>query len=229
MEVIKLKDINKKYGKGESQEHVLKDINLSINKGDMVAIMGPSGSGKTSLLNILGLMDKQSSGRYELYGEYILNKSEKELASLRNEKIGFVFQNFNLINEYNLIENVIIPLSYSKNKRSMKERAISKLEEVGLKNYIKKKVNELSGGQKQRVAIARALVNEPEIILADEPTGALDEKNGNSIMEILKDINKKGKTVIIITHDINIANKCKNIIEIKDGKLYEKVNDLVFM
>ena len=229
MEVIKLKDINKKYGKGESQEHVLKDINLSINKGDMVAIMGPSGSGKTSLLNILGLMDKQSSGRYELYGEDILNKSEKELASLRNEKIGFVFQNFNLINEYNLIENVIIPLSYSKNKSSMKKRAISKLEEVGLKNYIKKKVNELSGGQKQRVAIARALVNEPEIILADEPTGALDEKNGNSIMEILKHINKKGKTVIIITHDINIANKCKNIIEIKDGKLHEKVNDLVFM
>ena len=229
MEVIKFKDINKKYGKGESQEHVLKDINLSINKGDMVAIMGPSGSGKTSLLNILGLMDKQSSGRYELYGEDILNKSEKELASLRNEKIGFVFQNFNLINEYNLIENVIIPLSYSKNKNSMKKRAISKLEEVGLKNYIKKKVNELSGGQKQRVAIARALVNEPEIILADEPTGALDEKNGNSIMEILKHINKKGKTVIIITHDINIANKCKNIIEIKDGKLHEKVNDLVFM
>lgn len=221
MEFIKLKNINKIYGSKENEEHVLKNINLTINKGELVAIMGPSGSGKTTLLNILGLMDKQTSGEYYLNGEEVSKKTIKELAKIRNSTIGFVFQNFNLINDYNLIENVAITLSYSLNKKNIKKRSIEKLKDVGLDEYINKKPTQLSGGQKQRVAIARALINNPDIILADEPTGALDQKTGIKILSILKDINKNGKTVIIITHDINIANECERVIRIEDGVIMD--------
>lgn len=219
MEIIKIQDIEKIFGTKATPEYVLKKLNLTVNSGEMIAIMGPSGSGKSTLMNILGLMDSPSSGKYILCNEDILNKKDKELAQMRNEKIGFVFQHFNLINNYNLIENVIIPISYSKNKKNMKKRATDVLTKVGLAEHINKRVADLSGGQKQRVAIARALANNPQIILADEPTGALDEKTGLEILNLLKKLNNEGKTIIIVTHDLNIAKKCDKIIKIKDGQI----------
>ncbi|MGL5577158.1 MAG: ABC transporter ATP-binding protein [Sarcina sp.] len=219
MEIIKIQDIEKTFGTKTSTEHVLKKLSLSINSGEMIAIMGPSGSGKSTLMNIIGLMDTPSSGKYILCGEDTLNKKDKELSKIRNEKIGFVFQHFNLISNYSLVENIIIPMSYSKNKKDMKKRAIDELTKVGLSEHINKKVADLSGGQKQRVAIARALANNPQIILADEPTGALDEKTGLEILSLLKKLNNEGKTVVIVTHDLNIAKKCDKIIKIKDGQI----------
>ncbi|MGL5615525.1 MAG: ABC transporter ATP-binding protein [Sarcina sp.] len=219
MSIITLENISKIYGKSENIEKVLKNINLSIVEGESLAIIGPSGSGKSTLLNIIGLMDIATSGSYSLYSKNIKLQSEKELANLRNEKFGFIFQNFNLIENYNLIENVIIPLSYSKNKKQMKARAMEMLTKVGLKDHLLKKTNKLSGGQKQRVAIARALVNNPSIILADEPTGSLDSENGQLIMDLLLKINKEGKTLILITHDLNIANQCNRILKIQDGRI----------
>lgn len=217
MSIINLENICKNYGKSENIEKILKNINLKILQGESLAIIGPSGSGKSTLLNIIGLMDTATSGSYSLYSKDIKLQSEKDLANLRNEKFGFIFQNFNLIENYNLIENVIIPLSYSKNKKQMKTRAIDMLTKVGLKDQLLKKANKLSGGQKQRVAIARALVNNPSIILADEPTGSLDSENGKSIMDLLLKINKEGKTLILITHDLSIANQCDRILKIQDG------------
>ena len=199
MSMISLKNISKIYGDDNTKVKALDNINLDIEEGDMIAIMGPSGAGKSTLLNILGCIDVPTSGTYLLDGEDTSNLSSKNLAKIRNKKVGFVFQNFNLLNDYNLVENVMMPLTYSEDtERTPKQ---------------------LSGGQKQRVAIARALVNEPEIILADEPTGKLDQKTGDEIMELIKSINSEGKTVIIITHDINVAKKCNSIIQIIDGKL----------
>lgn len=219
MEIIKLNNINKVYGQGESETHALSNINLQISKGEMVAIMGPSGAGKSTLLNILGCMDIPTSGEYYLDGENIGKISSKELPKIRNKKIGFIFQNFNLLYDYTLIDNVAMPLSYSDNKRKQKERAKVMLKEVGLEDHIGKSPKELSGGQKQRVAIARALINNPEVILADEPTGSLDKETGNIILDMLKDINKNGKTVVIITHDKSIAERCDRILNIVDGYL----------
>ncbi|NLK94839.1 MAG: ABC transporter ATP-binding protein [Clostridiales bacterium] len=222
MNILELKNIVKDYGKGEGLVTALRNVNLSINKGEMIAIMGPSGSGKSTLLNILGFLDKPTSGEYLFEGENVKNFKENHLAKYRNEKIGFVVQNFALIDDYTVYQNINIPLDYGKIKKSEREVRIKKIvEKVGLSEKINKLPKELSGGQNQRVAIARALINNPEIILADEPTGALDLNTGEEIMSIFKDLNKEGKTIIIITHDKNIANKCNRIINIKDGIVYE--------
>lgn len=217
MKIIELKNINKVYGKGESESKVLRNVNLAVDKGELIAIMGPSGAGKSTLLNILGCIDVPSSGQYYLDGNDISMIHADGLALIRNVKIGFVFQNFNLLYDFSLIDNVGMPLTYSKDKKKIKERAIESLKSVGLEDHAKKTPKELSGGQKQRVAIARALVTNPEVILADEPTGALDKENGEKILEMLLEINKRGKTVIIITHDINVANRCNKIMKIIDG------------
>ncbi|MEF9953603.1 MAG: ABC transporter ATP-binding protein, partial [Clostridium sp.] len=181
-----INNLEKVYGKGDGKVVALDNVNIDIEKGDMVAIMGPSGSGKSTLLNILGLLDSPTNGEYKLDGKKVDSLPKNEIALVRNEMIGFVFQNFNLLNNQNLIYNVILPLTYSKNKKNMKERGKEILEKVGLGNYIQKTPNELSGGQKQRVAIARALINKPKIILADEPTGALDKNTGEEILNIFQ-------------------------------------------
>ncbi|MDB2073715.1 MAG: ABC transporter ATP-binding protein [Clostridium sp.] len=217
--MISLKNIIKDYGEGSGKTTALKGVDLEIEKGEMVAIMGPSGSGKTTLLNILGLLDIQTSGEYILDGKVVKGIKADSLAKLRNKKIGFIFQNFNLLYEYDIVYNVSIPLTYSNNTKDMRSRCVKMLKMVGLKDHINKKPDELSGGQKQRVAIARALINEPEIILADEPTGALDKKTGDDILELIRDINKEGKTIIIVTHDKSIADKCDRVINIIDGQV----------
>lgn len=224
MESIVLDKVCKEYEYKDNKESVLKEVDLKIKEGEFISIVGTSGSGKTTLLNVLGLMDKQTSGEYYLDGKKICGRDIDELADIRNRKIGFIFQNFNLLNDYTLVENVEIPISYSKNKKRMRKRAIDKLEELGLKEHINKTPKEISGGQKQRVAIARALINNPDIILADEPTGALDNKNSMKIIEILKEINNRGKTVIIVTHDMKIAKMCSRIIEIADGEIIKISN-----
>ena len=220
MEVIKLIDIGKTYGKGTDAETIaLKKINLTINEGDFISIMGPSGSGKSTLLNILGCIDNPTEGKYYLNNKEVSLLKGKELATIRNEEIGFVFQNFNLLYDYNLIDNISLPLSYSKKKLPKVKTAIDMLDKLGLGAHKLKTPDKLSGGQKQRVAIGRALINNPKIILADEPTGALDRKTVMEVMEMLKNINSEGKTVIIITHDYNIAKQCNKIIKIEDGNL----------
>lgn len=222
MNIIDIKDVTKIYGKGEGVTKALDNINLYIEEGELVAIMGPSGSGKSTLLNIIGCIDTPSKGKYYLNEKPIEDFDQRKLAKIRNEKIGFIYQNFNLLYDYSVIDNVILPLTYSNNKKHMKKRGLDILKRVGLDSHISKKPSMLSGGQKQRVAIARALVNNPDIILADEPTGSLDTASGENIMEILKEINKDGKTVIIVTHDINIAYKCDRIIKVVDGKVLKK-------
>ena len=194
MEVIKLIDIGKTYAKGTDAETIaLKKINLTINEGDFISIMGPSGSGKSTLLNILGCIDNPTEGKYYLNNKEVSLLKGKELATIRNEEIGFVFQNFNLLYEYNLIDNISLPLSYSKKKLPKVKTAIDMLDKLGLGAHKLKTPDKLSGGQKQRVAIGRALINNPKIILADEPTGALDRKTGMEVMEMLKNINNEGK------------------------------------
>lgn len=215
---IELKNINKTYGIKESLINVLSNINLKINDGEMVAIVGPSGSGKSTLLNIIGTIDQQTSGQYILNNINIDKLKSKEIAKLRNKTFGFIFQYFGLINDISVYKNIRIPLEYSKCSSSEANHKIDSLLK-DLKIIDKKKATpkQLSGGQCQRVAIARALVNEPEIILADEPTGALDKHTSMEIMDIFNEINNKGKTVIIVTHDLDIAYKCSRIIKIEDG------------
>ena len=226
MNIIELKNINKFFGEKESRQQILKNISINIEKGEMVAIMGPSGSGKSTMLNVLGLLDNNYSGEYMLDGIEASKLSNNELAMARNEKIGFVFQNFNLIKELSAKENVKMSLIFSNIYKKGKEKISKKvmdisssdiLEKVGLKNHENKKPGQLSGGQQQRVAIARALVNNPEIILADEPTGALDSKIGEEIMKVFLKLNNQGKTVIIVTHDERVAQMCGRTIHIKDG------------
>ncbi len=218
--IIELKKIFKAYKLGKMEVPVLFEINLEIKKGDMLAIMGPSGSGKSTLMNIIGLLDRPSSGELVLGGNPItLSMSDRKLAKLRNQKIGFVFQTFNLLSKVSAMSNVLMPTIYNPKKINYTERAIHLLKEVGLEKRINHKPTELSGGEKQRVAIARALINDPEIILADEPTGNLDSKSGEAILEILAKLHKKGKTVIVITHDAKIAKLCQKIIHIFDGKI----------
>ena len=226
MNIIELKNINKFFGEKESRQQILKNISINIEKGEMVAIMGPSGSGKSTMLNVLGLLDNNYSGEYMLDGIAASKLSKNELAMARNEKIGFVFQNFNLIKELSAKENVKMSLIFSniykKGKEKISKKVMDKsssdiLEKVGLKNHENKKPGQLSGGQQQRVAIARALVNNPEIILADEPTGALDSKIGEEIMKVFLKLNNQGKTVIIVTHDERVAQMCGRTIHIKDG------------
>ena len=216
--VIYMKGLHKSYPMGKSSLHVLKGLDLEIKKGEFVSIMGASGSGKSTLLNIIGLLDTHDEGVYELNGELIENLSEKKAAILRNKFLGFVFQSFNLINYKNAQENVALPLYYQKMNRSERQkRAMQYLDKVELADWAKHLPNELSGGQKQRVAIARALVGNPKVILADEPTGALDSTTSKGVMQLLKDINDEGMTVIVITHEEDIAAMTHRIIRLKDG------------
>lgn len=225
MNYIELNGINKYFKVGE-RKNVLKDISLHIKNGEMIAIMGPSGSGKSTLLNILGLLDRPTSGTYYLEDKDTNLLKDKERAFTRNKNIGFVFQNFNLINELSALENVKINLQfynlYSKKKVDHKEalhRSKEALISVGLEEHINKRPLQLSGGQQQRVAIARAIVNNPAFILADEPTGALDSSTTEEIMQVFKRLNQQGNTIIIVTHNTEVANQCNRIIEIKDGEI----------
>ena len=218
--IIQLKDVKKIYGKGNSAINALRNVNININKGEMLAIMGPSGSGKSTLLNIIGLLDDATEGSYSLNSNSIDMISSKDKAFLRNKKFGFVVQDFALIEEYTVEQNVEIPFAYLKekfSKREKNERIKNVLKKLGIEEKRYELVRNLSGGQRQRVAIARAIVNNPEIILADEPTGALDSTTANEIINVLKELNNNGKTVIVITHDKDIAANCNKIISIKDG------------
>lgn len=218
--MIELVNINKSYGRGKSELQILKDINLKIDEGEYVAVVGPSGSGKTTLMNILGMIDVPTSGEYLFEGKLVSKLTERELARIRNRKIGFVFQSFNLIPELNALENVELPMIYAGIKpNDRKKRAAELLSLMGLSDRLSHKPSELSGGQQQRVAIARALATDPPIILADEPTGNLDSKSGSDVMGILESLNSEGKTVILITHDREIASRARRRIEIRDGKI----------
>jgi len=218
---LELSGINKIYKMGQIDLQVLFDVNLHIYPGDFVSIIGPSGSGKTTLLNILACLDRPTSGVYNFFGEDVSSKTNDQMSEIRNLRIGFIFQSFNLIPRHTALENVIMPLHYSdRHKNSnFKEMGLDALDLVGLSDRIGHYPNELSGGQQQRVAIARALVTNPEIILADEPTGNLDSKTSDDIMSLLKNLNSDGKTVITITHDNEIASQAAEIIKIKDGRV----------
>ena len=220
--MLKIDKLHKSYKMEDSSLHVLKGINLNVNKGEMVAIMGSSGSGKSTLLNIIGILDELDSGEYTLDGIEIKDLTEKKAAQYRNKFLGFVFQSFNLINFKNALENVALPLYYQGLKRKERqEKAMFHLEKVGLADWAKHLPNELSGGQKQRVAIARALAAEPKLLLADEPTGALDSATSHEIMQFLQQLNDEGKTILIVTHEEDISLMCKRIVRLKDGVILE--------
>jgi putative ABC transport system ATP-binding protein len=220
--MIEIKDLHKSYTMGKSTLHVLKGINFSVVEGEMVAIMGSSGSGKSTLLNILGMLDVANEGTYNLDGKIIKDLDETKAAVYRNKFLGFVFQSFNLISYKTALENVMLPLYYQKIARKERQKSAQKyLEQVGLGPWATHQPNELSGGQKQRVAIARALVSEPKVLLADEPTGALDTKTSYELMDLLQKINDAGKTLLIVTHELDIANMCKRIVHLRDGIIVE--------
>ncbi|WP_338731834.1 ABC transporter ATP-binding protein [Mangrovimonas cancribranchiae] len=220
--MLQIKNLHKSYPIGDSSLHVLKGIDLSVTDGEMVAIMGSSGSGKSTLLNIIGMLDEADSGEYVLDDVPIKNLTEKKAAIYRNKFLGFIFQSFNLINYKNALENVALPLYYQGLKRKERqEKALFHLEKVGLKEWAHHLPNELSGGQKQRVAIARALAANPKLLLADEPTGALDTKTSYEIMAFIQHLNDEGKTILMVTHEEDIANMCKRIVRLKDGVIME--------
>lgn len=222
--MIKIENLKKSYFLGDEEIKAINDVTLEVKKGEYLAIVGPSGSGKSSLMNILGLLDTPDSGKYILDGLDISHATDDKLSKIRNEKIGFIFQSFNLLNRLNALENVEVPLIYKGyTEERARKKAYELLESVGLKGRENHHPNQLSGGQQQRVAIARALSCNPEIILADEPTGALDSKTGADIMNELEKLNEAGQTIILITHDINIAARAKRIVKIADGKLFEEV------
>lgn len=220
--MIQIDELHKSYRMGSNHLHVLKGINLNIKEGEFVSIMGSSGSGKSTLLNIIGMLDEAEKGSYTLDGVPIKNLSEKKAAVYRNKFLGFIFQSFNLINYKNAMENVALPLYYQGLSRKLrKEKALYYLEKVGLADWAHHLPSELSGGQKQRVAIARALASEPKVLLADEPTGALDTKTSYEVMDFLQGINDEGKTILVVTHEHDIAAMTKRIVMLKDGIIVE--------
>ena len=218
--MIEIKDLHKSYQMGKNSLHVLKGINFSVKEGELVSIMGASGSGKSTLLNVIGILDEADSGTYFLDGVPIKNLNETIASQYRNKFLGFVFQSFNLINYKSALDNVALPLYYQgMGRKERMERSMYYLEKVGLANWAKHLPNELSGGQKQRVAIARALASNPKVLLADEPTGALDSKTSYEVMELIQQINDEGKTVLIVTHEPDIANMTKRIVYLRDGQI----------
>ena len=223
--LLNLQGIYKSYG-GTIEVPVLKNVSIQVAEGEYVAIMGPSGSGKTTLMNIIGCLDRCTEGTYELDGADISRISENELSEVRLKKIGFVFQTFELLPGETAIENVALPLVYAGGPKAEREKAaVEALTKVGLGERVNFKPNQLSGGQKQRVAIARALINHPRILLADEPTGALDQKSGKQVMELFEELNKEGVTIVMITHDAHVASKAKRVIHIIDGMIQEGTHE----
>jgi putative ABC transport system ATP-binding protein len=218
--MIEIRDITKVYRLGDVEVRALDGVNLSIEAGEWVAIMGPSGSGKSTLMNVIGCLDQPTSGSYRLDGPEVARMNDEQLAGVRNRKIGFVFQGFNLLARTTALANVELPLVYAgrTDRRGLAEKA---LERVGLGDRLNHRPNELSGGQQQRVAIARALINKPGIILADEPTGNLDSKSGAEIIELFGELHRQGLTVVMVTHDPDVASQCKRIVHIRDGKIYK--------
>lgn len=215
-------DVTRVYKMGDSEVHALRGISFDIKQGEEVAIMGPSGSGKSTCMNMIGCLDRPSDGIVEIGGKETAQMTEKELAELRNKTVGFVFQQYHLINSLNVIENVMLPLRYQKVPKSQRyDMALEALTKVGMEGRIHHKPHELSGGQKQRVAIARAIVTQPKIILADEPTGALDSKTGKQVMDIFREINSQGTTIVIVTHDPRIGEGCRRCIKIFDGLIQD--------
>lgn len=217
MPLIRIKNLHKTYKNEDLETPVLRGVSFDIEKGEFVSIMGPSGSGKSTLMHILGLLDRLTTGEYLLDGMDVTGLTDDELAAFRNKKIGFVFQAFNLLPRTTVLDNVKLPLTYSKDKNNMEERAKKVLESVGLGHRLNYFTNQISGGEKQRVAIARALVNDPSVIFADEPTGNLDSKSGNQVMQILQKLNEEGNTIILVTHETFTAEHAKRIIKVKDG------------
>src|SRR5690625_518130 len=223
--MIELKNIYKIYEMAGETLTALEDVSLSINQGDFTSIMGPSGSGKSTLMNVVGLLDSFDRGEYILNGQNISEYSEKELAGIRNKEIGFVFQSFNLMPRMSVLENVMLPLVYAGVSFSdRKERAMEALEKVGLGNRVNHRPNEISGGQKQRVAIARSIVNKPAVVLADEPTGNLDSTTAEEIIRIFQELNRDGATIIMVTHEREVAEYTKKIVHLRDGKVMDEEN-----
>jgi putative ABC transport system ATP-binding protein len=221
--ILKMNQINKTYMMGEEEQIVLNNIDLEVKKGDFVAVLGPSGSGKSTLMNIIGCLDSPTSGDYVLSNQKVDELDESSLAVIRNKEVGFIFQQFQLLPRLSAMQNVELPLVYAKvPEKERKRRASEMLERVGLGDKLQNRPNQLSGGQQQRVAIARAMVTEPTILLADEPTGALDQKTGHQIMELFHELHEEGRTIIMITHDVEIAKHASRIVRILDGKLREE-------
>ena len=220
--LIDIRDITKVYEMGQEQVHALSGVTLGVARGEYVAIMGPSGSGKSTLMNLIGCLDTPTSGSYVLNGREVATMTDDELAAIRNQEIGFVFQTFNLLPRTNALQQVELPLVYSGlPRRERRERAVQALEAVGLADRMSHQPNELSGGQRQRVAVARALINNPSILLADEPTGNLDSQTGGEIMSLFEQLNARGNTIVLVTHEEDIASHARRIVRLRDGKVRE--------